>query len=66
MNDYHLSTVTLGMGCFWSADALFGQLRGIVRTRVGYAEGTLDLPSNRQLGNHTFKERKACHRDGSL
>ncbi|MFC4810530.1 peptide-methionine (S)-S-oxide reductase MsrA [Paenibacillus sp. GCM10023250] len=53
MKDDHLSTVTLGMGCFWSPDALFGQLRGIVRTRVGYAGGTLDHPTYRQLGDHT-------------
>lgn len=53
MNDNNISTVTLGMGCFWSADALFGQIRGVIRTRVGYAGGTLDHPTYRQLGDHT-------------
>lgn len=53
MNDNHISTVTLGMGCFWSPDALFGQLRGIIRTRVGYAGGTQAHPTYRQLGDHT-------------
>jgi peptide-methionine (S)-S-oxide reductase len=53
MNDNNISTVTLGMGCFWSPDALFGQIRGIIRTRVGYAGGTLDHPTYRQLGDHT-------------
>ncbi|AZN41868.1 peptide-methionine (S)-S-oxide reductase [Paenibacillus albus] len=53
MNDINMSTVTLGMGCFWSPDALFGQIRGIIRTRVGYAGGTLDQPTYRQLGDHT-------------
>ncbi|NBD25000.1 peptide-methionine (S)-S-oxide reductase MsrA [Paenibacillus glycinis] len=53
MNDDNISTVTLGMGCFWSPDALFGQMRGIIRTRVGYAGGTLDHPTYRQLGDHT-------------
>jgi len=53
MNDDYISTVTLGMGCFWSPDALFGQVRGVIRTRVGYAGGTLDHPTYRQLGDHT-------------
>ncbi|WP_308635790.1 peptide-methionine (S)-S-oxide reductase MsrA [Paenibacillus silvisoli] len=53
MDDNNISTVTLGMGCFWSPDALFGQIRGIIRTRVGYAGGTVDNPTYRQLGDHT-------------
>ncbi|WP_426446170.1 peptide-methionine (S)-S-oxide reductase MsrA [Paenibacillus sp. S-38] len=48
-----LNAITLGMGCFWSPDALFGQLPGVLRTRVGYAGGTTDTPSYRELGDHT-------------
>ncbi|MGO4275019.1 peptide-methionine (S)-S-oxide reductase MsrA, partial [Paenibacillus sp. TAF58] len=32
---------------------MFGQLPGIIRTRVGFAGGTTDHPSYRQLGDHT-------------
>ncbi|MZQ86581.1 peptide methionine sulfoxide reductase [Paenibacillus sp. 5J-6] len=46
-------TVTLGMGCFWSPDALFGQLAGITRTRVGFAGGTTENPTYRQMGDHS-------------
>lgn len=46
-------TVTLGMGCFWSPDALFGQLAGITRTRVGFAGGTTENPTYRELGDHS-------------
>lgn len=46
-------TVTLGMGCFWSPDALFGQLPGVIRTRVGYAGGTAESPTYREMGDHT-------------
>ncbi|KQX53914.1 peptide-methionine (S)-S-oxide reductase MsrA [Paenibacillus sp. Root444D2] len=53
MSDCKIQTLTLGMGCFWSPDALFGQLTGIIRTRVGFAGGTTDHPTYRQLGDHT-------------
>lgn len=53
MSNSNIQTVTIGMGCFWSPDALFGQLTGIMRTRVGFAGGTKDNPTYRQLGDHT-------------
>lgn len=46
-------TITLGMGCFWSPEALFGGLPGVVRTRTGYAGGTTPAPTYRQMGDHT-------------
>lgn len=45
--------VTLGMGCFWSPDALFGHLPGVIRTCVGYAGGTSPNPTYRELGDHS-------------
>ncbi|CAM3396309.1 peptide-methionine (S)-S-oxide reductase MsrA [Pontibacter korlensis] len=43
---------TFAMGCFWSPDALFGSINGVVRTRVGYAGGTTKNPSYWQLTDH--------------
>ncbi|USB33552.1 peptide-methionine (S)-S-oxide reductase MsrA [Paenibacillus sp. YPG26] len=48
-----IQTATLGMGCFWSPEALFGQIPGVIRTRVGYAGGTTDQPSYREMGDHS-------------
>ncbi|WP_261800227.1 peptide-methionine (S)-S-oxide reductase [Paenibacillus sp. PAMC21692] len=48
-----LRTATFGMGCFWSPEALFGALPGVVRTRVGYAGGSRLDPTYRALGDHT-------------
>ncbi|AWB46744.1 peptide-methionine (S)-S-oxide reductase [Paenibacillus sp. CAA11] len=48
-----LQIATLGMGCFWSPEALFGQLPGVVRTRVGYAGGTTPHPVYREMGDHS-------------
>ncbi|WP_345774045.1 peptide-methionine (S)-S-oxide reductase [Paenibacillus sp. H1-7] len=53
LNQENIQTVTLGMGCFWSPDALFGHMAGIVRTRVGYAGGTTADPTYHQLGDHS-------------
>ncbi|GAB3529986.1 peptide-methionine (S)-S-oxide reductase [Pontibacter brevis] len=45
-------TATFSMGCFWSPDALFGAVEGVVRTRVGYAGGTTENPTYWTLGDH--------------
>ncbi|QXE01388.1 peptide-methionine (S)-S-oxide reductase [Terribacillus sp. DMT04] len=46
-------TLVFGMGCFWSPDANFGQLPGVLHTRVGFAGGTKLNPTYRQMGDHT-------------
>ncbi|REK74283.1 peptide-methionine (S)-S-oxide reductase MsrA [Paenibacillus paeoniae] len=45
--------ITLGMGCFWSPEALFGAMPGVIRTRVGYTGGQSAQPTYRNLGDHT-------------
>jgi methionine-S-sulfoxide reductase len=49
----YTETATLALGCFWAPDARFGSLDGVVRTRVGYAGGTLENPTYHNLGDHT-------------
>lgn len=49
----NLHTITLGMGCYWSPEALFGAVPGIIRTRVGFAGGTAEAPTYRRMGDHT-------------
>ncbi len=46
-------TITLGMGCFWSPEALFGHVPGVLRTRVGYAGGTTERPTYHEMGDHS-------------
>ncbi|QMV42693.1 peptide methionine sulfoxide reductase [Cohnella cholangitidis] len=41
------------MGCFWSPEALFGSLPGVIRTRTGYAGGTTEHPAYREMGDHS-------------
>ncbi|GBF77998.1 peptide-methionine (S)-S-oxide reductase [Paenibacillus sp. 598K] len=47
------ATATFGMGCFWTPDAYYGHLPGVLRTRVGYAGGTTAAPVYRDMGDHT-------------
>lgn len=48
-----VETATFGMGCFWGPDAMFGSLRGVLQTRVGFAGGTSPKPTYRHMGDHT-------------
>ena len=40
---------TLGGGCFWCLEAVFKELRGVTGVLSGYAGGTVDRPSYRQV-----------------
>jgi peptide-methionine (S)-S-oxide reductase len=46
-------TATFGIGWFWGPDSEFGSLKGVLRTRAGYAGGEKEFPSYYSLGNHT-------------
>lgn len=39
LTDVEYETATFGMGCFWSAEALYGAKTGVLRTKVGYSGG---------------------------
>ena len=41
----NLESVCLGMGCFWGAEKVFWQTKGVYTTAVGYAGGEYDEPS---------------------
>lgn len=46
------SRIALGMQCFWGAEAHFGWLPGVLRTRVGYGGGSTESPTYRNLADH--------------
>jgi peptide-methionine (S)-S-oxide reductase len=40
---------TLGAGCFWCVEAVFQELKGVQRVVSGYAGGTVDHPTYKQV-----------------
>ncbi len=43
---------TFGAGCFWGVQASFDNVKGVTSTAVGYAGGTLDNPTYRDVCGH--------------
>lgn len=47
--DVPTKKATFSMACFWAPDSLFGVQKGVIRTRVGYAGGTTENPTYRNM-----------------
>lgn len=42
-------TATLGSGCFWCSEAVYSELRGVLKVLPGYAGGSVPNPSYEQV-----------------
>ena len=40
---------TFGAGCFWGVEARFSEMIGVLDTQVGYAGGTLEHPTYKEV-----------------
>lgn len=49
MSNSDLEKATFGAGCFWCIEAVFQQLEGVQSVVPGYAGGSIDNPSYRQV-----------------
>lgn len=43
--------IILAGGCFWGVEAYFKQLKGVVHTSTGYANGNIENPSYKEVCN---------------
>lgn len=46
-----MKTLILAGGCFWGVDAYFRQLKGVIDTKSGYANGNIDNPTYQEVSN---------------
>ena len=48
--DYkQLEVATLGGGCFWCTEAVFGEIKGVRKVEPGYSGGNLENPTYEQI-----------------
>ena len=40
-----METIYFAGGCFWGTEHFFQQIKGVVRTQTGFANGNDDLPA---------------------
>ena len=45
--------ITFGGGCFWCTEAIFQQLKGVVKVESGYSGGKIDNPTYREVCSGT-------------
>lgn len=53
MNNKNVREIYFAGGCFWGTEHFFQQIRGVVGTEVGYANGNKENPTYEQVISHT-------------
>ncbi|MDX1684886.1 MAG: peptide-methionine (S)-S-oxide reductase MsrA [Saprospiraceae bacterium] len=47
--DMNTDTATFGAGCFWCVEAIFQELKGVLKVEAGYSGGHVENPTYRQV-----------------
>jgi peptide-methionine (S)-S-oxide reductase len=60
INKSGIETATFGAGCFWSVEAIFEQLRGVIKVISGFSGGHIKNPSYRELCTGITGHAEVC------
>jgi peptide-methionine (S)-S-oxide reductase len=52
--------ITLGSGCFWCTEAVYEQVKGVIKVTSGYCNGHIDNPTYEQVCDKTTGHTEAC------
>lgn len=55
-----MKSIVLAGGCFWGVEAYFKRVKGVLATRVGYAQGTKDNPSYKEVCEGDTGHAEVC------
>jgi len=60
MENDHWETATFGAGCFWCVEAVFDQLAGVKSVESGYAGGSVENPTYKQVCTGQTGHAEVC------
>ncbi len=52
--------ITLGSGCFWCTEAIYEQVKGVVKVTSGYCNGHVENPTYEEVCEKTTGHTEAC------
>jgi peptide-methionine (S)-S-oxide reductase len=52
--------ITLGSGCFWCTEAVYEQVKGVIKVTSGYCNGHVENPTYEQVCDKTTGHTEAC------
>lgn len=55
-----MKNIVVAGGCFWGVEAYMSKIKGIVETKVGYANGTKKEPTYEEVCNGNTGHTEAC------
>lgn len=53
MDNENIREIYFAGGCFWGTEHFFQQIRGVIETEVGYANGNTENPTYKEVVSHT-------------
>ncbi len=53
-------TATFGAGCFWCVEAVFQEMKGVIKVTSGYSGGTIKNPAYKEVCNGTTGHAEVC------